>query len=174
MAAFIIYAALVILNKYREKVFRAKIVRHVITLSPIIIFVGVLCFFSYLQTNDSLRQIVDSYSSGRYTNARIYIENFPVRLFGNDITTTGITCDVYAIYLLYSLGIVGTIIYLIGFTRLIKYLYKRDNIPLILIFVTLFIYGIGEKLWIYPDYNIFVTAFSLILTGNGSLEEDNE
>ena len=160
--AYIIFVLLVLLYRCRKKFFDKKLVRKMIVFSPLIITIVVTVFYFFLLNNPSIKQVVDQYTSGRFTNARIFIDRFPISLFGNDISILNQTCDISVVYILYSFGIIGASVYLIGFTKLLKFLYEKKEILLAIVFVGLFVYGIGEKLWLYPDYNIFMTIFSSI------------
>ena len=172
IVAYIVFVVLVFLYNYRKTIFDKKLVKKLIIFSPVIITVVVVALYSFLIQNPSVKQAVDQYSSGRFTNARIFIDRFPITLFGNDISVLNQTCDVSVVYILYSFGIVGALIYLTGFVKLLKCLYEKKNILLVIVFMSFLIYGVGVKLWLYSDYNIFMTAFSLIfVTGVGTWKE---
>ena len=166
IVAYIIFMVLVFLYKYRKNIFNKKLIRRLIVFSPLIITTILIILYFVLLNNPSARQVVDQYSSGRFTNAQMFINNFPILPFGNDISILDRTCDVTTVYTLYAFGVVGTVIYLLAFVKLFSYLYKKNNVFLILVFVAFLVYGVGEKLWLYPDYNIFMTAFSLLFGMN--------
>ena len=170
LIVYILFVLMMIVYKRKINIYNNKILKYLIIFSPIIISIGIVALYYYLYNNIATRQIVDQVSSGRYTNARIYIENFPISVFGTDITITKRTCDVFVIHAIYSFGVVGLITYLLCFMRLLSVLYKdTNNLPLIFIIVSLLIYGIGETLWIYPEYNIFMTAFSALISNEKTL-----
>lgn len=174
IVAYAIFVILVFLCNHRKTIFDKKLVKRLIIFSPVIITIMVTALYFFLIQNPSIKQVVDQYSSGRFTNARIFIDRFPIALFGNDISILNQTCDVSIVYVLYSFGIVGALVYLVGFVKLLRCLYDRKNILLAIVFVCFLIYGVGEKLWLYSDYNIFMTAFSLIFATSVGMRKEIE
>ena len=156
---------LIVLNRIKPAIFKNKIIKKIIILSPIIFSLGVIAIYIVAKNNPSLGYQLDYLTSGRITNIRIFVSNFPVTLFGSDITTIGATCDVSTIFALYAFGAIGLALFLCAFVKLQKHLYRQKEITLALIILAFLIYGLSEKLWLYADYNIFMTAFTFLLTG---------
>lgn len=164
--SLIIFIIIAVIYRYKEKILKNKIVKYIAIFSPTIIGAIIATVYLYTVNHVEIGQQLDLYTSGRITNIRLYANNFPINAFGSDITITEKTCDVAVVYILYSFGVTGMVLYLFGFTKLIHHLYKQNDTLLAMVFITFLVYGMSEKLWLYADYNIFMTAFSYVLYNN--------
>lgn len=158
-----------LIYKYKGKIFENKFLKYIVVNSPIIFSVIVLIAYNLYINNISFGILIDKVLSGRLLNISFFSNNYPINLFGSNIAIANKSLDTTIAYALYAFGISGTLLYMFGFRKLLKKLYNVKNYPLLIITFIFIIYGISEKLWLFADCNIFITALSLVIFKNKDL-----
>ena len=152
-----------LIYKYRKKFFEKNFIKFFIINSPFILAIVVLIAYNLYINNDSIGILINKVLSGRLLNIEFFSNNYTINLFGNNIAIAIKSLDTAIAYALYAFGISGILLYMFGFKFLLKKLYNIKNYPLLIITFTFIIYGLSEKLWLFADCNIFITALSLII-----------
>lgn len=153
---------LAIIYRYRQSILQTKFLRFLIKYSPLITSVAVLVLYELYINGSSFGIEANNIMSGRLFSTKYFVDNYPISLFGNEISSAVKSCDVTVVYMLYAFGLTGLIMYLCCFKNLLKRLLKTDYLLAIIMFLFV-IYGMSEKLWLFADCNIFMTAFSYLL-----------
>lgn len=166
LIAFLSFVILKILTDKHKNLLNSPIVKKIIINIPFITFVLVFIFFILFYNNNQIGIKLNELMSGRLYNIKYYYENFSITLFGQNLSLTLRTLDTAPVYFLYSFGIFGLIIYIVGYRELLKTLYKKRLYSLVLIFLVFVIYGLSERLWTAIDYNIFISAFTFVFFDN--------
>lgn len=169
---FLFLLILLWLYKKNNKIYYNKLVRTIIIYSPLITTLVTCIIYQLYLDNNVIALQLDNVLSGRLRNIKFFTTNYPITLFGNDIASANKTCDTVAVYMLYAFGICGLSMYLIAFQELLKKLYKNKKLILIIIVYLFIIYGISEKLWLFADCNILITALSYIIFYNDSSNKE--
>lgn len=154
---------LFLLYKYKQEIFNNKFVKKMIIYSPLITTLVVYILYVLYINNTTLGIEFDKILSGRLFNIRFFSNNYNINLLGNNIALANKSCDTAIVYMLYAFGIVGAFLYVIGFQKLLKKLYKLQNLALVILIYVLVIYGISEKLWLFVDCNIIITAIGYVI-----------
>lgn len=172
---FILALFLFVIYKHKKIMFYNSIVKKVIIYSPFIVSIIVLaCYMLYINNTNIGLQIND-YLSSRLMLIKFFNSNVPISLFGRDIASfVDRSCDIAIVYMYFSFGVVGCIMYILLFQKLFATLYKNNELGIIIIIFCLIIYGFSEKLWLNAHYNILISAFSYLLFNATEGEKKNE
>lgn len=160
---FILSLILFALYRYKDDIFQNKFVKFIIIWSPLITSLIIYILYKFYINGSNFGIQVDKILSGRLLNTKFFSTNYPINIFGSNIAEANKSCDITAAYMLYAFGISGLCIYLFSFVKLIKKLYKRNDLALVLIVFSLIIYGVSEKLWLFADCNILITVLSVLI-----------
>lgn len=152
--------------KYKKAFFEKRTVRFFIINSPIILSIIVLIAYKLYINNNMIGIYIDKLLSGRLLNISFFDKNYPINFFGSNIAIANKSLDTANAYVLYAFGIFGMTLYIFGFRGLLKKLYDNKNITLLIIMFVFIIYGLSEKLWLFADCNIFITALSILIFNN--------
>lgn len=155
-AATLLLAAIIILNKINQKILNHKIIRTLIIMLPVILLLITLIATQLYAEGVAWMQQLDIILSGRLRIIDKFLDIYEIRLLGNDISATKITLDNLYAYSVISLGIIPTLAIIISYIGLQKRLYIKNERLLIIILTTFMIYGLSERLWLYPEYNAIV------------------
>lgn len=169
---FVIFMFL--LYKHRKQFFANNFIKLLIVNSPFILAIVVLIAYNLYINNNPIGIAINKALSGRLLNIAFFSENYPINLFGNNIAIANKSLDTAIAYALYAFGVTGALLYMFGFKILFKKLYSIKNYPLLIIMFVFIIYGLSEKLWLFADCNIFITALSLIIFKNDNLFLEKE
>ena len=148
-----------ILRKNKD-ICEKKYIKSIIKYSPIWTTVLVFFVFYLYKSGNQLGIVINNLLSGRLLNIDYFSSNFPITLFGSDLTIISKSCDTAPIYMLYAFGIVGLFLYIFSFIKLFSILYKRRNYHLIIIMFIFVLYGISEKVWLCADCNLILACLS--------------
>ena len=170
--AVIIYMVLLLINSYIPLVTHNKFFLKAIQLTPFFLTLAIVYMIqSYILAPYSHESMLyDDLLSGRLYIASVYATLTSPSLLGNDISVLyDRTLDIAYASLLLSSGVVILILFLISYYILIKKLFLSGNFRLLLIYFCFCLMGIGEKLWLYVDYNLLILAFGMLLFQDKSL-----
>lgn len=163
LIGYVVFMILNFLYIHNEKILENRILKKCIIYMPVISVVMMVLFYNTYISGSKFGVMINDILSGRLANIYYYINTFDLTLLGNRFgLVADRTIDNVPVYFLYSFGIIGFLLYEIGFIKLQKKLYLNKEYTLVLIFLIFVIYGLSERLWIYIDYNIFMSAFTLI------------
>lgn len=163
-----------LIYKYKEKFFEIRIIKSLIINSPIILSIIVLITYNLYINNYFIGILANKVLSGRLFNISFFSTNYQISLFGNNIAIANKSLDTAVAYALYAFGVLGVLLYIVGFKMLLKKLYDIKNYPLLIITFAFIIYGLSEKLWLFADCNIFITALSLLIFKDNDLFSEDK
>ena len=162
----IIFMVLYIINWIKQKKFKIDSNTKILNLVSKCLFI-VLTIMSFYVTiryikGDSFARKLDDILSERLYLQSIFYESYDINLFGNDINYFD-TLDNAYIRAILNFGIVGWVLYVYLYDRMISIAdKKKDNIISIIIF-SLLAYGVMEWYILRPAINIFLFYFSTSL-----------
>ena len=104
--------------------------------------------------------------SNRLERIYIFAQEFDFSWFGQNISLLDMSLDNMYAYIFFGFGFIAFLICLILSILLIKKLYFLNDIPLVIIWVCFFAYGLSERIFILAEYNVFMLAFSYLLYSN--------
>ena len=103
---------------------------------------------------------VNEFLSGRVSAIAIFTNLLTPTFWGQPIgETLDRTLDNTYAFVLYDLGILVSILFIIFYFKTVRSNFKYGNIPLIITLIAFLIFGLSEHLWINVDYNVFMLAF---------------
>lgn len=139
-----------------------------------LVFLGTI--FSYMiasnyNKNDSFKYSVNRMLSGRISSAKYFIENYDIKMFGNEIKTvstrqametgkSAILLDNSYIKLLVQFGILSYLIFTINFSKAVNRAFKENDYILAIIFAVYAIRGLTDNILFYLYGNIFLLYFA--------------
>ena len=164
---------LAIAYRYKQNIFQAGFLKFLIKYSPFITSAILLALYELYVNGSPFGVEVNNLMSGRLSSTKYFVENYPISLFGNEISSAIKSCDVTIVYMLYAFGLTGLTMYLYSFRNLLGLLLKTDYFLAIIMFLFI-VYGMSEKLWLFADCNIFMTVFSYLLHGKRAGKENEE
>lgn len=164
-ALYLYFVSLVLFYIYKLKpqFFSKGVVKKLISYSPIITTIIIAVSYLLYSNNYSIGLIIDKITSVRLLNINYFVHNYKLSLFGSDISIANKSCDTAVVYMLYAFGYLGCFIYIYGFQRLLKVLYKKNLIGIVIIIFIFMLYGISEKLWLFPDCNLLITSVGFLI-----------
>ena len=133
-----------------------KVVCNSFALFTILTIIMYLSYLNGLNIGISLNEIL----SNRLYNIKYFFQMYNIGIFGKNLSMANLTLDNSYIYSILGLGIVVFSFYLIEFKRMFNWFYLKKEYLLIIILFSFMVYGIGERLWLAADYNIFILSFS--------------
>lgn len=170
LLALVFGIILFIVCKRNKKIFDHKVIKFCIINSPIILSIIVYIAYCLYINNNQIGILIDKTLSGRLTNIEFFQTHYSVNLFGNNIEEANKSLDTANAYALYAFGVSGLMLYMFGFRKLFKKLYKIGNYSLVIIMLVFILYGLSEKLWLFADCNMLVTTLSFIIFRNNENE----
>lgn len=164
-ALYLYFISLILFYIYslKPQFFSRGIVKKLISYSPIITAIIIIVSYLLYSNNYSVGLLIDKITSGRLLNIDYFAHNYKLSLFGSDISIANKSCDTAVVYMLYAFGYLGCFIYIYGFQKLLKVLYKKNLIGIVIIIFIFMLYGISEKLWLFVDCNLLITSVSFLI-----------
>jgi len=164
-ALYLYFISLILFYIYKLKpqFFSKGVVKKLISYSPIITTIIIAVSYLLYSNNYSIGLIIDKITSGRLLNINYFVHNYKLSLFGSDISIANKSCDTAVVYMLYAFGYLGCFIYIYSFQRLLKVLYKKNLIGIVIIIFIFMLYGISEKLWLFADCNLLITSVGFLI-----------
>lgn len=159
--AIIIYIVLYKLYTIMPLLFENKLSNYLIKSCPLIIAVVITYLVKILHTVKG--QNINDLLSNRIDLIEMFHKHFGIKWFGSHISAMEISLDSGYAYSLIGLGIVFSLMFLISYIKLLDILLRHKEYPLALIFISFAISAIGEKLWIYVDYNILMMTMIFLI-----------
>ena len=167
----VVMIILCLIYKYKpnffEKYWVKKIMCNSFLIFSLLTLLGVFTF----NKGSTLGRELNLLLSNRLKNIQIYQNFYKISLFGNDITNAGLTIDNTFAYLLYGLGIIPYVFFLIMFKKLLTKILKQKDYLLLIIMTCFTFYGLSERLWFFVDYNIFMLSFSILFQVSSGIEK---
>lgn len=163
-----------LIYQYKKEFFENKFIKILIINSPFIVSLVILFAYNLYINNYSIGILINKALSGRLSNINFFYNNYEINLFGNNIAIANKSLDTANAYILYAFGVSGIGLYIFGFKMLLKKLYNIKKYPLMIIIFIFVIYGLSEKLWLFADCNIFITALSSVIFKSDEIWRENK
>ena len=171
---YIVSAIMFYMYNKNNKIFNNKVIKKIIIYSPIITTIFVYISYILYINNNPIGNFIDMLTSGRLLNIKFFANNYKISLLGTDISVANKSCDTAIVYMLFSFRYIGAIMYIVGFKKLISILYKKEYIGIVIIIFIFMLYGVSEKLWLFADCNLLLTAISFIIYNNKEVAKNGE
>ena len=143
--------------------FSENIVERVMQwVAPVGAAVTYIIYLLFDSGNVFMKQL-DMIFSGRITNISYYSELYNISFLGRNTGMANRTLDSLYAYLYFSSGIIVFLLVMVAYITLIRDLCDYSNIPMAIIMSLLFLYGLSEKLWFQPDYNLLMISFRQLI-----------
>ena len=146
-------------NTVFPMVFKNVKVKTLIRILPILCGMITLFLIFLFFLGNGLAVRVNALFSGRLSFPMVYLQKWPITLWGMDISSVGVTIDNAYVYTWIKWGITGFIFFIAIQTCMLKKCIAINEVALLLVFICFTIYGLSERLWMNVDYNIFVLAY---------------
>lgn len=159
----IIALFLSLIYTYRPKVFANRCVKAFICYSFILCSIATYIIFIGYRNGNEWGEKINELLSQRLERIEFFGRIFEVNLWGNNLALTLKSLDNSYAFLLYGQGILLFVVYALASTVLMKRLYQIGDMPLAVIMLLFFFFGISEMLWLNSDANIFMIAYSFVL-----------
>ena len=136
-----------------------KIIINSFTYSYVVL--AVLSFAISLSYSVSgLSQILNYYISSRFGCAYYYLTKYPLSIFGHYIENDTLPLDNLYVYTYISFGIAILLLYVIGYTKLMKKFRKENRISELIVCSLVALYGVTENSFINVMMNFTLLFFS--------------
>lgn len=145
----------------------SRLLRFVVSNSAIVLFVLTwVMYLLYVQGNP-LAVSFDGFSTGRLARIQLFATFFNPSLLGQNLEVADASLDTAYAYMVYGYGMALTIVFLLSFRALERRLFDTGNHVLMIILFCLALYGLSERLWLFPEYDGLMLAFGILLYGDG-------
>ena len=165
--AVILFMLLFFVNLYIPNLVRNKLFVTGVKITPTILAILIAIMVSAFVENpfDQKSVFYDKILSGRLDIAASYAKLFSPELFGNNLSMNSFvdrSLDNAYVSMYLSSGIIISVLFLIGYWKLINRLYKANNMVMIFILFCFTIMGVGEKIMLCVDYNLLMILFGTL------------
>lgn len=141
--------------------FRSKFFKSICYMTPFLLSIFTFTV-TYLYINGyDIAYKINKLLSGRVKSIVNFVKIIKPTFLGQPIhETLAYTLDNAFAFVLYDLGILAFILFLVFYIRTVKNNFESNNIHLVIIMLAFMCYGLSEHLWVFVDYNIFMLAFA--------------
>ncbi len=143
-----------------KKIMKNKFVKVLLSLSPIILSIGILvCSIYYSQSNSILNRL-NQLLSGRIELSNKFLNIYGIKLFGqqivegSDLNGSYLRIDSGYISLLLTCGVIAFVFYIILHVKILKIYLYNQKYKEVLFLLSFLVYGLTE---VYI-YNVFINA----------------
>ena len=162
---------LCVANTWFPKLFKGEAFLKCVQVAPFVCAGATLLSVVLYQQGFQPVIALDEVLSYRIQYITYHIQLTDIGFFGSDISANGKTLDSCYAYLLLCQGVVATAAYSVAIPVLMKRLKGRGDYALMIVFLCLFVYGLSERLWLSVDYDALMLAFSVLVYGDGGLND---
>lgn len=159
--AIVVLILVALLYNYAPNIFKSKAFKNVCYVMPFFLSLLTIVAVNSYMNGGAFGNMVNELLSHRLGSISNFVEALDVTFWGQPIhETLHHTLDNTFAFVLYDLGILVSILFLVFYIRTVKNNFKYNNIHLVIIMLAFMCYGLSEHLWINVDYNIFMLAFA--------------
>lgn len=168
-SAILINLVLILLSwiyNFKPLLYKKTLTKKIFIYSFLIFALCTFLAFNLYKLGDNFAIILNKLLSNRVERIYIFEKAFGFSLLGQNISSLDMSLDNLYAYIFFSFGFIAFLVCLILSVSLMKKLYALDDIPLIIMWVVFFLYGLSERIFILAEYNVFMLTFSYLLYSN--------